>query len=160
MRNFQINAWNKLTAKWLLTFSYYTRPHLEYGAQVYVKNKLGSRTLYSLVYKFNACFIRLENLVYQNDNFMIYTIGQLSIQHTSLNQLNITKQIFLNMYHFPWTSVLLKYPDPFIEYAFFEFCLSCSFLTWAQNFSTIQWIENFNTIHYPSKVCLRITRVV
>ena len=29
--NFQINARNKLTAKCLLTFSHYTRPHLKYG---------------------------------------------------------------------------------------------------------------------------------
>ena len=40
--------------------------------------------------------------------------------------------------------VLLKYQDPFIEYAIFESCLSCSFV-WAQNFSTIQWIVNFHT---------------
>ena len=31
VRNFQINARNKQTAKCLLTFSHYTRPHLEYG---------------------------------------------------------------------------------------------------------------------------------
>ena len=31
MRNFQISARNKLTAKCLLTFSHYTRPHLDYG---------------------------------------------------------------------------------------------------------------------------------
>ena len=47
--------------------------------------------------------------------------------------------------------------DPFIEYAIFESCLSCSFLAWAQNFSTIIWILNFNTISYSSNVCLRIT---
>ena len=29
--HFQVNARNKLTPKCLLTFSYYTRPHLEYG---------------------------------------------------------------------------------------------------------------------------------
>ena len=29
--NFQTNARNKLTAKCLLTFSHYARPHLEYG---------------------------------------------------------------------------------------------------------------------------------
>ena len=29
--NFQTNARNKLTAKCLLTFSHYVRPHLEYG---------------------------------------------------------------------------------------------------------------------------------
>ena len=96
MRNFQINARNKLTAKCFLTFSHYTRPHLQYGSCVYVKNKLGSQ-IYSLVYKF-ICFIRLENLVYQNNPFIIYTIEQSSIQHTTHNQLNITKQIFLNIY--------------------------------------------------------------
>ena len=47
-------------------FSHYTRPHLEYGGQVYVENKLGSQ-IYLLVYKFNVCFIRLQNLVYQNN---------------------------------------------------------------------------------------------
>ena len=86
-------------------------------------------------------------------------MGQSSIQHTTLNQLNITKQIFLNIYHFPSTLVLLKYQDPFIE-SIFEWYLSCSFLVWAQNFSNvsnIQWIVNFNTIPYSSKACLRIT---
>ena len=70
--NFQINARNKLTAKCLLTFSHYTRPHLEYGSQVQVKNKLDFK-MYLLVYKFNVCFIRLENLVYQNNSLIIYT---------------------------------------------------------------------------------------
>ena len=88
-----MNARNKLTAKCLLTFSHYTRPLLEYGSEVYVKYKLGSQ-IYSLVYKFNVCFIRLENLINQNNPFIIYTIGQSSIQQTTLNQLNITKQIF------------------------------------------------------------------
>ena len=32
VRNFQINARNKLTAKCLLTFSHYTRPDLEHGS--------------------------------------------------------------------------------------------------------------------------------
>ena len=64
------------------------------------------------------------------------TIGQPSIQHTTLNQLNITKQIFLNMYHFPSKLVLMKHQDPFTE-SIFESCLSCSFLVWPQNFSTI-----------------------
>ena len=80
---------------------------------------------------------------------------QSSIQHT-INQLNITKQIFLNIYHFPSTLVLLKYQDPLIKYAIFEFCLSCSFLVWAQNFRTIEWIVNFNNIPYSSKTCLEI----
>ena len=71
VRNFQINTRNKLTAECLLTFSHYTRPHLEYGSQVYVKNKLDSQ-IYLLVYKFNVCFIGSENLVYQNP-FIIYT---------------------------------------------------------------------------------------
>ena len=146
MRNFQINPRNKLT---VLTFSHYTRPHLEYGGYVYVKNKLGSQ-IYSLVYKFNVSFIRLENLVYQNNLFIRYTIGQWTIQHRTPNQLNIGKQRFLNIYYFPLTLVLLKYQDPFIEYAIFASCLSCSFLVWAQNFSTIQWIVKFNTIRYSS----------
>ena len=34
---------------------------------------------------------------------------QSSIQHLTLNQLNITKQIFLNIYNLPSTLVLLKY---------------------------------------------------
>ena len=41
-------------------------------------------------------------------------MGQSSIQHTTLNQLNITKQTFLNIYHFPSTLVLLKYQNPAI----------------------------------------------
>ena len=76
----------------------YNRPYLEYSSQGYAKNKLGSQFFYSsLVYKFNVCFIRLENLVCQNNPFIIYTIGQLSIQRTTFNQPNITKQIFLNI---------------------------------------------------------------
>ena len=78
-----------------------------------VKNKLGSQ-IYSLDYKYNVCFIKLENLVYQNNPFIIYAIGQSSIQHTTLNQLNIPKQVFLNIYHFPSTLVSSKYQDPFI----------------------------------------------
>ena len=86
-----------------------------------VKNKECSQTY--LVYKFNICFIRLENVVSQKNPFIIHTTGQLSIQCTTLNQLNVTKQIFLNIYHFPSTLALLKYQDPFIEYAIFESCL-------------------------------------
>ena len=74
-----------------------------------------------------------------------------NIQSTKYYKADISK------YHFPSTLVLLKYQDPFIEYAIFESCLSHNFLVWAQNFSTIQWIVNFNTIPYSSKVCLRIT---
>ena len=55
-----------------------------------MKNKLGSQ-ICSLVYKFNVCFKRLENLVYQNNSFIIYAILQSSIQHTTLNQMNITR---------------------------------------------------------------------
>ena len=40
------------------------------------------------------------------------TIGQSSIQHTTVNQLNVAKQIFLNIDHFPSTIILLKYQDP------------------------------------------------
>ena len=79
------------------------------------------------------------------------------IKTTYNNQLNITKQIFLNIYHFPSTLVLLKHQDPFIEYTIFESCFSCSFLVWPQNFSTVHWIVDFDTIPYSSKVCLRIT---
>ena len=59
------------------------------------KSKVGSQ-IYSLVYKFNVCFIRLENLVYQNNSFIIY-IRQSSIQHATVNQLNIRRLIFLNI---------------------------------------------------------------
>ena len=45
---------------------------------------------------------------------MIYTIGQSSIQGPTQSQLNITKQVFLNVYYFPLTLVLLKYQDPYI----------------------------------------------
>ena len=53
-----------------------------------VKNKLGSQICLSVynfmfVLQFNVCL------------------------HTTLNQLNITKQIFLNIYHFPWTLIHL-----------------------------------------------------
>ena len=58
---------------------------------------------YSLVYKFNVCFMGLESLVYQNNPFIVYTTGQSSIQHATLNQLNITKQIFLNINYFSST---------------------------------------------------------
>ena len=40
-------------------------------------------------------------------------MGQSSIQHTTLNKLNITKQTFLNIHHFPSTLVLPKYQNPF-----------------------------------------------
>ena len=72
------------------------------------------------------------------------------------NLVLLPEQILVNIYCFPPTVVLLKYQDPFIEYAIFKSCLSCSSLLWAQNFSTIQWIVSFNTIPYSSKVCLRI----
>ena len=83
MGNFQTSARNKLTEKCPLTFSHYTRPYLEYGGYVYVKNKLISQ-IYSLVYKFNVFFIRLENLVYQNNPEYIPSKGnhQYSIQHS------------------------------------------------------------------------------
>ena len=78
-----------------------------------VVKSLGSQ-IYSLDYKYNVCFIKLENLVYQSNPFIIYAIGQSSMQHATLNQLNIPKQIFLNIYLFPSTLVLSKYQDPFI----------------------------------------------
>ena len=42
---------------------------------VYLKNKLDSQVFYFLVYKFNVCFISLENLVYQNNPFIVFPIG-------------------------------------------------------------------------------------
>ena len=66
------------------------------------------------------------------------TLGQSSIQHATLNQLNITKQTSLNIYHFPSKLVLLKYQDSYKEYAIFESYLSWNLLVSAQNFSTIQ----------------------
>ena len=71
VRNFQINARIKLTARYLLTFSYYTKPHLEYDCSVYVRNKLGCQ-IYFLVYRFNIIFLRLENLVQQNSILVMY----------------------------------------------------------------------------------------
>ena len=53
-----------------------------------VKNKLGSQICLS-VYNFMFAL-----------QFNVYL-------HTTLNQLNITKQIFLNIYHFPWTLIHL-----------------------------------------------------
>ena len=113
-----------------------------------MKNKSGSQ-IYLLVCKFNVCFIRLENVVYQNNPFIIIQYRPIINTAWTLNQLNIKKQVFLNIYHFPWT--FLKY-DSFIE-SIFECCLSCSFLVWAQNFSTIQWIVNFNRPGLGFKVC-------
>ena len=83
MGNFQTNARNQLTGKCPLTFSHYTRAYLEYGGYVYVKNKLIFQ-IYSLVYKFNVFFIRLENLVYQNNPEYILSKGnhQYNIQHS------------------------------------------------------------------------------
>ena len=52
------------------------------------------------------------------------TLGQSSIQHATLNQLNITKQTSLNIYHFSSKLVLLKYQDSYKEYAIFESYLS------------------------------------
>ena len=71
------------------------------------------------------CFIRLENLVYQNN----------LTQSTEYYKADISKYISFSI-----NVVLLKYQDPFIEYAISESCLSCSLLVWALNFSTIQWI--------------------
>ena len=77
------------------------------------------------------------------------------MQHTKINQLNITNQIFLNIY-FPSTLLLLKYQDLFMEYAIFESCLSCSFLVRTQNFSTIHWILNFNTFPIQARSDLEL----
>ena len=57
----------------------------------YAKNKLGSQIYTIQIY---VCFIRLENLVYENNLIVITdsnTIGQSSTQHAKLNQGNITK---------------------------------------------------------------------
>ena len=93
-KKFPNHARNKLTTKCLLMFLNYTRLRLEY-----VKDNLGSQ-IYTINYRF--MFV-IENLVYQNNRFIIIysnTIGKSSIQHTTLNQLSITKQTFLNIYHF------------------------------------------------------------
>ena len=52
------------------------------------------------------------------------------MQHVTLNQLSITKQIFLNIYNFPSALVSLKYQDAFRE-STFESLLSCNFFVWA-----------------------------
>ena len=57
---------------------------------------------------------------------MCNTVGQSSMQYTTLNQLNLTKQMFLNIYHFPST-VLLKYQDPFIVHVIFKSTQWCNF---------------------------------
>ena len=57
----------------------------------YAKNKLGSQIYTIQIY---VCFVRLENLVYENNPIMIAdsnTIGQSSTQHVKRNQRNITK---------------------------------------------------------------------
>ena len=53
----------------------------------------------------------MKNLVYQNNPFIIYTLGQSSIQPATINQLNILKKhLFLNIYHFPyWIFLKLKF---------------------------------------------------
>ena len=95
VRNFQMIARNKLTAKCLLSFSHYTRPHLEYGGLIYVKNKWSSQ-IYTVL-QIYVCFIRLEILVNKDNLFIISsnTIRHSSIQYTKLNQLNIAKQMSL-----------------------------------------------------------------
>ena len=65
--------------------------------RVYANNKLGSQIFYSLVCKFNVYFIRSENLVYQHNPFIIYAIGQSSIQHATLSQLDIAEQVSSNI---------------------------------------------------------------
>ena len=80
---------------------------------------------------------------------------QSSIQNTIFNQLNLTKQIFLHIYHFPSTQILLKYQDSFRE----SISKSCFFghsclRSKLQQYSI--WIVNFNTIsRYSSKNCLK-----
>ena len=57
----------------------------------YAKNKLGSQIYTIQIY---VCFVRLGNLVYENNPIMITdsnTIGQSSTQHAKRNQRNITK---------------------------------------------------------------------
>ena len=61
---------------------------------------------------------------YQNNPFITCTIVQSSIQHSTLNQLNITKQIFLNIYHFPSTLILSKYQDPLYRMYYFWILLN------------------------------------
>ena len=76
VRNFQINARCKLTAKSLLTFSHYTRSYFEYSGYVYMKNKLHCHiyiythiyiyiylyTCTSLQFYVSVCFIRLKKI--------------------------------------------------------------------------------------------------
>ena len=92
--------------------------------QINERSKLIATCLVKLSHYTFVSFIKMSE-----NHFIIYTIGQSSIQHTILNQLNITKQIFLNIDHFSSTLVLLKYQDPFIECPNFESCfflqLSC-----------------------------------
>ena len=106
-------------------------------------------------------FVSLENLVYQNNPFI--TIGQSSIQHTKLNQLNITKQIFLNIYHFSSTLVLLKYQIHLLNTLFLNpaYLAALLFELRVSAPLSIQWIANFNTIHYALELqvcsyCLNI----
>ena len=155
MRNFQIIASNKLTANCLLTCSYYTRPHLEYGGWVYVKNILGSQ-IYSLVYKFNVFHKIRESGLLESVFCNIY---YREIINTTCNtQLNTTKQLFLNIYHFPSILVLLKYQNPFIEYAIFESCLSCSFLVYAQSFSITPCFYKQSIFDPRPKNCLSFSK--
>ena len=75
-------------------------------------------------------FISTLNNVNNNNNKNIYSnsIGQASIQTYNTQSSQYSKQIFLNIYHFPSTLlVLLKYPDPFVE-SIFESCSLPAFL--------------------------------
>ena len=56
----------KEQTKYLLRFSHYTSPHLKYDGYALVKNELRSH-IYSLGFRFNICFIRLENLAKRNN---------------------------------------------------------------------------------------------
>ena len=63
-----------------------------------MKNKLGSQNplkFICYIYKFNACFKRLENLVYHNNPFIIYTVAVIlaiyNIARTIINSYNSTQ---------------------------------------------------------------------
>ena len=76
-----------------------------------MKNKFGCQ-IYFLVYKFNVCFIRLENLVYQNNPFIIYTIGQSSTeqntQSTEYYKTDISKYISFSIELVLWNMLFLN----------------------------------------------------
>ena len=98
-----------------------------------VKNKLGSK-IYSLVYKLNVCFIRLENLFYQNNPFIRYT-RQSSIEHYKadiLKYISFSINISLNgisisIYRICYFSILLILQLSCLSSEFQHYSLDCEF---------------------------------